>query len=38
MRWWEIDISGLVIRAMERVGLVWDVVRVPQARVAAKAS
>lgn len=28
MRKWEIDPSALLIRAMERVGLVWDVVRV----------
>ena len=26
MRWWEIDISGMTIRAMERVGLAWNVI------------
>ena len=33
----ELDISGLVISALERVGLVWDVQRVAAARQAAKA-
>jgi stearoyl-CoA desaturase (delta-9 desaturase) len=33
----EIDISGLVIAALERVGLVWDVQRVGAERQAAKA-
>jgi stearoyl-CoA desaturase (delta-9 desaturase) len=28
LRWWEIDISGAVIRAMQRLGLAHDVVRV----------
>jgi stearoyl-CoA desaturase (Delta-9 desaturase) len=32
LRWWEMDLSGLVIRAMERVGLAWNVVRVDPAR------
>jgi fatty-acid desaturase len=26
-QWWEIDFTWWVVRAMERVGLVWDVVR-----------
>jgi stearoyl-CoA desaturase (delta-9 desaturase) len=26
-RWWEFDITYLVIRGMESVGLAWDVVR-----------
>jgi fatty-acid desaturase len=26
-RWWELDVSYLIIRGLERVGLVWDVVR-----------
>jgi stearoyl-CoA desaturase (Delta-9 desaturase) len=26
MRWWEVDISGMVIRSMERLGLAWNVV------------
>jgi stearoyl-CoA desaturase (delta-9 desaturase) len=30
--WRQLDISALVIRAMERVGLAWDVVRVPEER------
>ena len=33
----ELDPSGLVIRALERVGLAWDVVRIAPARQAAKA-
>jgi stearoyl-CoA desaturase (Delta-9 desaturase) len=32
MRKWEIDPSALVIRAMERLGLAWDVVRVDRER------
>jgi len=32
MRKWEIDPSALVIRAMEKAGLVWDVVRVDRER------
>jgi stearoyl-CoA desaturase (delta-9 desaturase) len=32
LRWWEVDISGLVIALLERVGLARDVVRVPVAR------
>jgi stearoyl-CoA desaturase (delta-9 desaturase) len=38
LRWYQIDISALVISALEKVGLVWDVVRVSperQARTAA---
>ncbi len=30
--WRQLDISALVIRGMERVGLCWDVVRVPEER------
>jgi stearoyl-CoA desaturase (delta-9 desaturase) len=26
MRWWEIDLSGLTIRAMKRLGLAWNVI------------
>jgi stearoyl-CoA desaturase (delta-9 desaturase) len=33
----QLDISGLVIGAMERLGLCWDVVRVPRERRAGKA-
>jgi stearoyl-CoA desaturase (delta-9 desaturase) len=32
LRWWELDISSLVIRGLERVGLAWDVVRIDPAR------
>ena len=37
MRAWEIDVAALVIRALERLGLVWDVVRVEPERQARKA-
>jgi stearoyl-CoA desaturase (delta-9 desaturase) len=37
MRRWEIDPSALVIRGLERLGLVWDVVRIDPERQAAKA-
>jgi len=37
MRRWEIDPSALVIRGLERVGLVWDVVRIDPERQARKA-
>jgi stearoyl-CoA desaturase (Delta-9 desaturase) len=36
MRAWEIDPSALVIRALEKLGLVWDVVRVDAERQARK--
>ncbi|HEY7619326.1 MAG TPA: fatty acid desaturase [Solirubrobacteraceae bacterium] len=32
LRWYELDVSGLVIRGLERVGLAWDVVRIDPAR------
>ena len=32
LRWWEIDLSGLVIRAMDRLGLAWNVVLIPPER------
>ena len=35
LRWWEVDISALVIRGMARLGLAWDVVRVSPERAAA---
>ena len=38
LRWYQIDISALVISAMEKVGLVWDVVRVSPERQARKAA
>jgi stearoyl-CoA desaturase (delta-9 desaturase) len=34
LRWWEIDVSGLVIRAMKRVRLAWNVVRISPERQA----
>jgi stearoyl-CoA desaturase (Delta-9 desaturase) len=36
LRWWELDVSSLVIRGLERSGLAWDVVRVDPARQQAK--
>jgi stearoyl-CoA desaturase (delta-9 desaturase) len=30
LRWWQIDPSGLVIAAMSRLGLAWDVVRISE--------
>jgi stearoyl-CoA desaturase (delta-9 desaturase) len=37
MRRWELDPSALVIRGLEKLGLVWDVVRVDRERQARKA-
>jgi stearoyl-CoA desaturase (delta-9 desaturase) len=37
LRWWELDISSLVIRGLARVGLAWDVVEVSLEREARKA-
>jgi stearoyl-CoA desaturase (delta-9 desaturase) len=36
LRWWQVDISALIIDGLEKVGLVWDVVRVSPERMAAK--
>ncbi|HEY1273667.1 MAG TPA: fatty acid desaturase [Thermoleophilaceae bacterium] len=36
LRWWEVDIGGLVIRAMRRVGLAWNVVLITPERQRAK--
>jgi stearoyl-CoA desaturase (Delta-9 desaturase) len=36
MRWWEIDLSGLLILGMAKVGLVWNVVRITPERQQAK--
>jgi stearoyl-CoA desaturase (Delta-9 desaturase) len=27
LKWWQVDLSSIVIRALERLGLAWDVVR-----------
>ena len=32
LRWWEVDPSGIVIRAMRRVGLAWNVVLISPKR------
>jgi len=37
LRWWQFDASALFIRALERLGLVWDVVRVNPSRMESKA-
>jgi stearoyl-CoA desaturase (delta-9 desaturase) len=37
LRWYEFDSSSLVIRALERLGLAWDVVRVSEDRMKSKA-
>jgi stearoyl-CoA desaturase (delta-9 desaturase) len=34
---WQLDLSALVIRALERLGLIWDVVRPSSERLLAKA-
>ncbi len=34
LKWWEIDISGLMIRALQAVGLAWNVVRITPERQA----
>lgn len=36
LRWWEIDLSGLIISGMRRVGLAWNVVRITPERQRAK--
>ncbi len=36
LRWWEIDLSGLMISGMQRVGLAWNVVRITPERQRAK--
>jgi stearoyl-CoA desaturase (delta-9 desaturase) len=32
LRWYELDLSNLVIRGLEKLGLAWDVVRIDPAR------
>jgi stearoyl-CoA desaturase (Delta-9 desaturase) len=36
MRWWEIDTSAMLINALERLHLAWDVVRIPPHRLDTK--
>jgi hypothetical protein len=36
MRWWEIDLSALVIRGLRATRLVWDVVEISVERQATK--
>ena len=36
LRWWEVDVGALVIRAMRRLGLAWNVVLIPRDRQRAK--
>jgi stearoyl-CoA desaturase (Delta-9 desaturase) len=38
LRWYQVDLSALVILGMEKLGLVWDVVRVSPERQARKAA
>jgi stearoyl-CoA desaturase (Delta-9 desaturase) len=38
LRWWQLDPSAWLIAALERVGLVWDVVRVTPERQLARAA
>jgi stearoyl-CoA desaturase (delta-9 desaturase) len=37
LRWWEVDLSGLIISGMEHVGLAWNVVRITPERQRARA-
>jgi fatty-acid desaturase len=37
MRWWELDLSALVIRGLRATGLAWDVVEISRQRQASKA-
>ena len=32
LRWWEVDLSGLLISGLQRVGLAWNVVRITPER------
>jgi stearoyl-CoA desaturase (delta-9 desaturase) len=38
LRWWELDPSAMVIGAMERLGLAWNVVRITPERQAQRAA
>ncbi len=37
LRWYQVDLSALLIRGLERAGLAWDVVRPSADKLAAKA-
>ena len=37
LRWTQIDTGGMVIRALEKLGLAWNVIRIPAERQAEKA-
>jgi stearoyl-CoA desaturase (delta-9 desaturase) len=36
LRWWEVDVTGYVIRALKRTGLAWNVVEISPERQAQK--
>jgi stearoyl-CoA desaturase (Delta-9 desaturase) len=38
LRWWEVDPSGLIIGAMQKLGLAWNVVRITPERQQARAA
>jgi stearoyl-CoA desaturase (delta-9 desaturase) len=38
LRWWQFDLSGYVIRALERIGLAHDVYRIPADAIARRLS
>ncbi len=38
LRWWEIDVSGMIISLLERLGLAWNVIRITPERQRQKAS
>jgi stearoyl-CoA desaturase (delta-9 desaturase) len=38
LRWWEVDLAGLIIAAMEKLGLAWNVVRISPERQRARAA
>ncbi|MGN2638092.1 acyl-CoA desaturase [Nocardia takedensis] len=37
-RWWEVDLTAIFIRSLEVTRLAWDVVRIPQDRIDARAA
>jgi stearoyl-CoA desaturase (Delta-9 desaturase) len=38
LRWWQVDPSAVLIWTLEKLGLVWDVIRITPERLAAKAA